>query len=124
MRDKNVVGDFVSANPGEEGVAVKLVDVEGVVGDNNRTKDSREGEAKPSTAAVRAREFDQAATKPPLEGFVTFSDAVDSYKEHTLIKQCLVMKNSSKQTYAGNRISIRLFFHWELTICFEIETKF
>ena len=55
--------------PGEEGVKVVAVD-----GDKNR---NREGEAEPSPA-VRTREFDQAATKPPLQGFVIFSDAVDS----------------------------------------------
>jgi hypothetical protein len=78
LRDKNV-GDWISAKPDEVGV-VKLVAVEGVPGDNNRTKDNREGEAKPSVSypAVRAREFDQAATNPPLQGFVTFSDTVDS----------------------------------------------
>lgn len=69
LEDKNV-GDWKSAGPGEEGV--KTV---GVDGDKNR---NREGEAEEPSLAVRAREFDQAATKPPLECFVTFSDAVDS----------------------------------------------
>ena len=59
---------------------VKLAVVDGVPGDNNRTKDNREGEAKLSVSApaVRTREFDQAATKLPLDRFVTFSDTVDS----------------------------------------------
>jgi hypothetical protein len=81
LRDKNV-GDWISEeSPDEELGVVKFVAaVDGVPGDNNRTKDNREGDAKHSvsTPAVRAREFDQAATKPPLDHFVTFSDTVDS----------------------------------------------
>ena len=65
MDDKNV-GDWISAGPGEEGV-----NVVGVDGDNNRNRESE-------SPAVRAREFDQAATKPLPKGFVIFSDAVDS----------------------------------------------
>jgi hypothetical protein len=62
--------------PGEAGV--KVVDVVGVEGDNNRTKDDREGEAYPSSLAVRARESDQAATNTPLVRFGVSSDVVDS----------------------------------------------
>ena len=62
--------------PGEAGV--KVVDVVGVEGDNNRTKDDREGEAYPSSLAVRTRELDQAATNTPLVRFAVSSDVVDS----------------------------------------------
>lgn len=78
MRDKDV-GERTSTDPGK--VVVKVVVVVGVDDDNSRTKDNREGEANPgsvSSPAVRAREFDQAATKPPLLRFVAFSDAVES----------------------------------------------
>ena len=33
-------------------------------------------------------------------------------------------ESNNKQTYASSGISIGLFIYWELTICFEIETKF
>ena len=62
MRD--VVGDVISGEDGR-----KVVVVVGVDGDNSLTKDNREGEANPfsiSSPAARTREFDQAATKPPL----------------------------------------------------------
>jgi len=57
----------MSLDPGEDGQ--KVVVVVGVDGDNSLTKDNREGEANPwsiSSPAARTREFDQAATKPPL----------------------------------------------------------
>jgi hypothetical protein len=71
------------ADLGEEGVA-------GVPGDNNRTNDNREGEANPSVSspAVRALEFDQVATKPPLPRFVTFSDTVDSNRGYVNYLPC------------------------------------
>ena len=70
------------AGAGEDGV--KDAGVDGVPGDNNRTKDNREGEAKASVSspAVRAREFDQAATNPPLVRFMAFSDTVVSNREN------------------------------------------
>jgi hypothetical protein len=80
--DENV-GDWISARP--NGVA-------GVEDDSNRTKDNREGEAKPcfaSSPAVRVREFDQAATKPELLFFATFSDAVDSMLAMESLSDCL-----------------------------------
>jgi hypothetical protein len=79
------VGDWISADPAKE-ERVKVVAIDG---DNNRTKDSREDEAEPSVSspAARAREFDQAATKPSLKGFVTFSDAVDSKRAN--VNYCL-----------------------------------
>ena len=94
------------ANPGEEGVRVAAV--VGVPGDNNRAKHNREGDAKPSVSspAVRAREFDQAATKPPLDCFVTFSDAVDSNRANSVYRLVIKEEPNNKQTYASNRISI------------------
>ena len=85
MRDKNV-GDWISADLGEEGV-------DGIPGDNNRTNDNLEGEANPavSSPVVRALEFDQVATKPPLQRFVTFSDTVDSNRMY--VNHCHFMKS-------------------------------
>jgi len=84
LLDKNI-GDWISVGRDVEGVRVAAVN--GVPGDNNRTNDNREGETKPSvsSATVRAREFDQAATKPPLRRFVTFSDTVDSSRANVKI---------------------------------------
>ena len=68
--------------------------VVGVEGDNNRAKDNLEGEANPCplpSPAVRAREFDQAATKPVLLRFAIFSDTVDSNKTRLIIE---FMKNN------------------------------
>jgi hypothetical protein len=77
LLDKNVE-DWTSANPDEEGV-------KGAEGDNNRTKDDREGEADACSPAMRVREFDQVATKPLLQCFVTFSDAVDSNRAKLIV---------------------------------------
>lgn len=89
LRDKNV-GDRISVGLGGEGV--KVVVVVGVDGDNNRTKDNLEGQVTPgsvSSPAVRPREFDHAATKPPLVRFVVISDVVDSVLAIESLSDCL-----------------------------------
>ena len=86
------MGDSISASPGEEGAQSA-----GVVGDNNRTNDNRDDEeAKAgsfSIPTVNDREFDQAATNPPLLRFVVFSDVVDSNNEQRLNLLGLQMEN-------------------------------
>lgn len=84
----------------------------GIDGDNNRTRDEREGETNPcspSSPTVQARDFDLAATKTQGLRFVTFSDAIDS----NIVKLSVdIMKDCQIQrTYTVDRISIRLFIH-------------